>query len=94
LDRMCREWKVLRLTARTNLCLCSAYLLQWNNKWGVSSIVFGQSTHSSPVAPFGFVGPGLPPHRLPRHLLHFHGQILKTPGIVRCEYDVIQGVVE
>jgi len=42
LDRMCREWKVLRLTARTNLCLCSVYLLQWNNKWGVSSIVFGQ----------------------------------------------------
>ena len=52
--------------------------------------------HSSPVAPFGFVGPGLPPPpcRLSRHPLHFHGRVLKVSGIVRGEYDVIRGVVE
>jgi hypothetical protein len=41
-DRMCRVLKVLRLTAMASLCLCIAYLLQWNSRWGTSSTVFGQ----------------------------------------------------
>src|SRR5258706_1316335 len=38
-------------------------------------------THSSPVAPFGFVGPSAsaPPRRLPRRPLHFHRQFRKDP---------------
>ena len=52
--------------------------------------------HSSPVAPFGFVGPGLPPppRRLSRHPLHFHGQIFEVSGILRGECAVIQGIGE
>src|SRR5258706_12771748 len=48
-------------------------------------------THSSPVAPFSFVGPctSSPPHRLPRRPLHFHGQVLEASGIVTGEYNCI-----
>src|SRR5258706_8695867 len=51
-------------------------------------------THSSPVAPFSFVGPcaSAPPRHLPRHPLHFHGQIFEVSGILTGECDVIQGV--
>ena len=48
-------------------------------------------THSSPVAPFSFVGPcaSAPPRHLPRHPLHFHGQVLEVSGIVTGEYNCI-----
>ena len=52
-------------------------------------------THSPRAVPVGFVGlwTSSPPPHLPRRPLHFHGRILRVPGIVRGVYDVIQGVV-
>src|SRR5258706_8973004 len=49
--------------------------------------------HSSPVAPFGFVGPGLPPPPPPpsRPPLHFHGPVFQASGILQVGSALIQG---